>query len=72
MTIHYQITPLTAAHIYQVKLTFIAIDAKQQLSLPVWIPGSYMVREFSKNIIQLSASSQHKEILAEQITKNLR
>lgn len=70
MTIHYQITPLTAAHIYQVKLTFIAIDAKQQLSLPVWIPGSYMVREFSKNIIQLSASSQHKEILAEQITKN--
>ena len=27
------------------------------LSLPSWIPGSYMIRDFSKNIIQLSASN---------------
>ncbi|MFQ3197485.1 MAG: putative metalloprotease with PDZ domain [Paraglaciecola sp.] len=29
----------------------------QKVSLAVWIPGSYMIRDFSKNIIQLSAYS---------------
>jgi predicted metalloprotease with PDZ domain len=29
----------------------------QVLSLPAWIPGSYMIREFAKNIVSISAQS---------------
>lgn len=31
--------------------------AGQRLSMPAWIPGSYMIRDFAKNIIQLRAYS---------------
>lgn len=35
------------------------------LSLPSWIPGSYMVRDFAKNIITLSAKCGHSSTLLE-------
>ncbi len=31
------------------------LHAQQALALPVWIPGSYLVREFSKNLQNLQA-----------------
>ncbi len=43
------------AHLFQVTLTLRKPQALQRLSLPVWIPGSYLVREFSKNLQRLSA-----------------
>ena len=46
--IHYRIDPAqTHARLYQVTLTVAAPAAGQELSLPVWIAGSYLVREFS-------------------------
>ncbi len=33
-----------AAHLFHVTLTVERPAAKQSLSLPVWIPGSYLVR----------------------------
>lgn len=44
------------AHIFEVELS-IAKPAPdgQQLSLPNWIPGSYMIRDFSRNLTGLSA-----------------
>jgi hypothetical protein len=38
------------AHLFAVRLRIAAPPAGQQLSLPVWIPGSYLVREFAKNL----------------------
>ncbi|MDO9402863.1 MAG: peptidase M61 [Polaromonas sp.] len=43
------------AHLFSVTLTVAAPAALQQVSLPVWIPGSYLVREFSKNLQGLKA-----------------
>ncbi len=43
------------AHLYRVTLTVREPQALQGLSLPVWIPGSYLVREFSKNLQRLTA-----------------
>lgn len=45
-----------AAHLFQVELQLDqpAPDG-QLLSLPAWIPGSYMIREFSKHIVRLRA-----------------
>lgn len=48
------------AHLFQVSLTIQRPAALQQLSLPVWIPGSYLVREFSKNLQQLQARQGSK------------
>jgi predicted metalloprotease with PDZ domain len=70
MAIKYIITPQTAAHHYLVKLVFTASANSHKLTLPVWIPGSYMVREFSKNIIRLSASQNSQTISNRQIDKN--
>ena len=43
------------AHLFQVTLTIARPAALQRVSLPVWIPGSYLVREFSKNLQDLQA-----------------
>lgn len=57
MSIHYTIQPTSpAAHIFTVTLTVSDPDPTGQvLRLPAWIPGSYLVREFSKNIVQIEA-----------------
>jgi predicted metalloprotease with PDZ domain len=43
------------AHLFDVTLTIARPTALQRVSLPVWIPGSYLVREFSKNLQSLQA-----------------
>jgi predicted metalloprotease with PDZ domain len=43
------------AHLFRVTLTIARPAALQRVSLPVWIPGSYLVREFSKNLQGLQA-----------------
>jgi len=48
------------AHLYRVSLTIPAPAAQQVVSLPVWIPGSYLVREFAKNLQQLQARQHGK------------
>jgi len=41
------------AHLYGVSLTIAQPTAQQRVSMPVWIAGSYMVREFSKQLVGL-------------------
>ncbi|HWT37393.1 MAG TPA: PDZ domain-containing protein, partial [Paraburkholderia sp.] len=55
--IRYAIVPKQpAAHLFEVTVTVAEPDpAGQRFMLPVWIPGSYMVREFARNIVTLRA-----------------
>ena len=54
--IHYRIEVAdAAAHQFKVTLTIADPAPVQRLSLPVWIPGSYMVREFSRHLSLLEA-----------------
>lgn len=39
------------------------------LSLPSWLPGSYMIRDFAKNIITFNATSEDEQIKFEKIDK---
>lgn len=69
--IHYKITlDKVKSHCFTVELT---IPAQSQteltLSLPSWIAGSYMIRDFSKNIIQISASQNNQPIKLEKLDK---
>jgi predicted metalloprotease with PDZ domain len=58
------------AHLFQVTLTISQPAAQQRLSLPVWIPGSYLVREFSKNLQGLAAQQGAAVVGIEQLDKN--
>ncbi|KER66282.1 peptidase M61 [Burkholderia cepacia] len=55
--IRYSIAPKDlAAHLFEVTVTVADPDPEgQRFSLPVWIPGSYLVREFARNIVTLGA-----------------
>ncbi|GJH22371.1 M61 family metallopeptidase [Caballeronia novacaledonica] len=55
--VRYRIVPKNpAAHLFEVTLTVAEPDpAGQRFMLPVWIPGSYMIREFARNIVTLQA-----------------
>ncbi|MDT9001227.1 peptidase M61 [Paucibacter sp. APW11] len=68
--IHYKIEIADVhAHLYRVTLTLPAPAAEQRLSLPVWIPGSYMVREFSRHLSGFSARQGRREIDLQQLDK---
>jgi len=70
-SVHYRIRPADpAAHLYAITLTIDKPDpAGQQLSLPAWIPGSYMIRDFAKNIVTIAASCNGKPIALEKLDK---
>lgn len=68
MAITYRITPQINNHVYKVHLSFTATSGHQELKLPVWIPGSYMVREFSKQIISVNPINTNHVV--NQINKN--
>jgi predicted metalloprotease with PDZ domain len=58
--IRYSIVPKQpAAHLFEVTVTVANPDPSgQRLMLPVWIPGSYMIREFARNIVTLRAFNE--------------
>jgi predicted metalloprotease with PDZ domain len=58
------------AHLYRVTLTVQSPAALQRVSLPVWIPGSYMVREFSKHLQELQAHQGRHTVACTQLDKN--
>jgi len=60
-----------AAHLFEVSLKLADPDpAGQVFSLPAWIPGSYMIREFARNIVSLSAEAGGKAITAIKLDKH--
>ncbi len=69
--VHYSIVPKNpSAHLFQVTLTVAQPDPRgQRFSLPVWIPGSYMVREFARNIVTLSAHCGARRVAIEKTDK---
>ncbi len=50
------------AHLFRVTLTIAQPAALQRVALPVWIPGSYLVREFSKNLQGLRANQRSRAL----------
>ena len=59
-----------AAHLFEVS---VAVDNPapdgQQFMMPVWIPGSYMIREFARNIVTIRAEAGGKPLGLKKIDK---
>jgi predicted metalloprotease with PDZ domain len=68
--IRYRIDVADAAtHRYRVTLTVPSPASEQEFSLPVWIPGSYMVREFGRHLSGLRARQGRRQIALTQLDK---
>jgi predicted metalloprotease with PDZ domain len=70
--IRYTVTPVNPqAHLFSVSCTVADPDSEgQRFSMPVWIPGSYLVREFARNIVGIRAHSNGREIGLRKQDKN--
>ena len=68
--IHYAVEAANLhAHLFKVTLTIAQPAATQTVSLPVWIPGSYLVREFAKHLQSLSARQGRRAAAVTQLDK---
>ena len=70
--LHYRIECVNpGAHLFSVRLSIAAPDpAGCRLSLPAWIPGSYMIREFARNIVRISARAGSRPVKLEKVDKH--
>ncbi|MGE5088720.1 MAG: M61 family metallopeptidase [Candidatus Levyibacteriota bacterium] len=61
---HYRIVPLDPnAHLFEVRCTVEAPDPSgQRFRLPAWIPGSYLIREFARQLVDVRAQTAGRPI----------
>ena len=68
--VHYRVDVSRArAHTLGVTLTIPKPSEQTTVSLPVWIPGSYMVREFGRHISALKARQGRRPVQVRQLDK---
>ena len=58
------------AHLFAITLTIAHPQAEQIVRLPAWIPGSYLLREFSKHLQKLQARQGKASRAVRQLDKN--
>ena len=69
--LHYAVSVHSAqAHLFAVTLRIDQPAKNQRVSLPVWIPGSYLVREFSQHLQGLSATQGGQPVALKQLDKH--
>ena len=69
--VRYTIRPLNpAAHRFEVSCE-VATPAPegQRFSLPAWIPGSYLIRDFARHIVSIRAESAGQEVRLDALDK---
>lgn len=71
-SLQYRIIPSDPeAHLYKVTLTIQNPDPQgQELRMPAWIPGSYMIRDFARTVITLSAESANQDMEISKLDKS--
>ncbi|WP_439695319.1 M61 family metallopeptidase [Mucilaginibacter sp. AW1-7] len=63
--------PEAQAHYAEIEMNITGLkQTTLDLKMPVWTPGSYLVREFAKNIEAFSASINGKMVASPKINKN--
>lgn len=59
------------AHLYEVSLTVDTPDsAGQVFEMPAWIPGSYMIRDYSKHVVAIRAESDGLAVRMKKLDKS--
>lgn len=70
--IRYRIIPIhPAAHLFRVMVEVAEPDPTGQVfSLPTWIPGSYMIREFARHIVTIRAECDGQPVALDKLDKH--
>ena len=70
--IRYRIIPVEPqAHLFEVTLRIAKPDpAGQLVSLPAWIPGSYLIRDFARHIVAIEASCNGRRVALKKLDKH--
>ncbi|MDM8545721.1 PDZ domain-containing protein [Candidatus Venteria ishoeyi] len=70
--IHYRIEAQSLnAHLFHITCTVLRPAATgQKFSLPAWLPGSYMIRNFAQHVIEFSAESEGCPVAVSRTDKN--
>lgn len=70
--IHYQVAmPEPSSHLFEVTLQVSGWDAPVlDLKLPVWTPGSYLVREYAKHLQDFSVQAGNSVLRWQKLAKN--
>ena len=69
--IQYRVEALSLhAHLFAITLTVPQPAVNQVLALPVWIPGSYLVREFAQHLQRLTATQHGTTLGLTQLDKH--
>jgi predicted metalloprotease with PDZ domain len=68
----YRIRPKDpGAHLFEVTLTIGEPDpAGQVIEWPSWIPGSYLIREYSKHVVTIRAEADERTLALEKLDKS--
>ncbi|HIK04995.1 MAG TPA: M61 family metallopeptidase [Trichormus sp. M33_DOE_039] len=71
-TIHYQVAmPQPETHLFEVRLQIVNHKSSiLDLKMPVWTPGSYLVREYAKNLQDFTAFAGDKPLSWRKVSKN--
>ncbi|WP_392534949.1 M61 family metallopeptidase [Nostoc sp. C117] len=71
-TIHYLVAMSQPEnHLFEVTLSIVNYSSEiLDLKLPVWTPGSYLVREYAKNLQDFAAFAENKPLPWRKISKN--
>ncbi len=71
-TINYQVAmPNPQTHLFEVTLQLEGYSSSTlDLKMPVWTPGSYLVREYAKHLQDFSARSDDKALIWRKVGKN--
>lgn len=64
---------MSKPHTHYFEVNIVITDYKKEyfdIQMPVWAPGSYLIREFSKNVEKFQVFFNQKEIKTTQLNKN--
>ena len=69
-SVHYRVEAADLhAHLFHITLSIEQPAEQQRVSLPAWIPGSYLVREFSRHLQRLTARQEGRTVAVQQLDK---
>ena len=60
-----------SAHVFTISCIVTNPDPTgQYFRMPAWIPGSYMIRDFSKHVLSVCASSEERDLSVSKVSKD--
>ena len=68
----YRISPHDPdAHLFEVRLTVETPDPEGQVfAMPAWIPGSYMIRDYARNVVSIRAEADGRDVPLTKLDKS--